>query len=216
MEAATPLNQEMTMKGNGFIPSRHIRVVGMGGTLRKHSSSLLALDRALSAAERVGASVELLNLRELDLPIYRPGKPIDAYGANVARFIREVQQADAMLWSTAAYHGTLAGVTKNAIDFLQFLSSGDKPYLQDKAIGLIATAGGDMAAVNATNAMVNAVHSLRGTVLPLIVAIPRTKTVIRADEAFIDGKWTQRLDELGNLAVATARALRLEEASIGF
>jgi FMN reductase len=119
-----------------------------------------------------------------------------------------------MLWSTAGYHGTLAGVTKNAIDFFQLLSGGDRPYLQDKAVGLIATAGGDMAAVNAANAMVHAVHSLRGTLAPLLVAIPKTWSVVNPQEDFIDKKWEERLEQLGRLVVSTAGILRADYSHV--
>lgn len=44
------------------------RVVGIGGTLREESTSLLALEAALRAAEEAGATTDLLDLRELDLP----------------------------------------------------------------------------------------------------------------------------------------------------
>ncbi len=90
----------------------HLKVVGIGGTLREGSSSLGALRRALDSAEDVGAEVELLDLRELALPMYEPGRPLDDYGPEVRRFVEAVRGADALILSTAAYHGTLAGVTK--------------------------------------------------------------------------------------------------------
>ena len=146
-------------------------VVGTGGTLRDGSVGLRALEDALAAARKAGATTELLNLRELGLPMYEPGKPLEAFGESTERLVEAMRGADAMLWSTAAYHGTLAGVTKNALDFAQFMAWDEKPYLQDKVVGLVATAGGDMAAVNAINAMVNVVHALRGVAVPLSVPV---------------------------------------------
>ena len=64
-----------------------LRVVGIGGTLREGSRSLAALRRALDAAEEAGAEVELLDLRELGLPMYEPGLSLEEYGENVWRFI---------------------------------------------------------------------------------------------------------------------------------
>ena len=57
-----------------------LKVVGIGGTLREGSSSLGALRRALAAAGDAGAEIELLDLRELSLPMYEPGRPIAGYG----------------------------------------------------------------------------------------------------------------------------------------
>ncbi|HEV8044610.1 MAG TPA: NADPH-dependent FMN reductase, partial [Rubrobacter sp.] len=132
-----------------------LKVVGIGGTLREGSTSLGALRRALGAAEEAGAETELLDLRELGLPMYQPGRPLEDYGDNVRGFVEALREADALLVSTAAYHGTLAGVTKNALDFAQFLGRDERPYFDGKVVGLISTAGGEQAAANANGAMVH-------------------------------------------------------------
>ena len=88
--------------------------------MREDSTSLRALEEALRTAEEAGATTELLDLHELALPMYEPGRPIEEYGEGVERLVESMRDADAMIWSTAAYHGTLAGVTKNALDFAQF------------------------------------------------------------------------------------------------
>nr|MBA3874657.1 NAD(P)H-dependent oxidoreductase [Anaerolineae bacterium] len=50
--------------------SNLIRVVGIGGTLRENSTSLWALQHALESARAEGATVQLLDLRRLNLPMY--------------------------------------------------------------------------------------------------------------------------------------------------
>jgi NAD(P)H-dependent FMN reductase len=86
-----------------------LRVVGTGGTLREGSTSLGALRRALSAAAEAGAEVELLDLRELRLPMYEPGRPLDDYDPEVWRFIEAVRKADALALSTAPTTGGSTG-----------------------------------------------------------------------------------------------------------
>ncbi|HEY6581094.1 MAG TPA: NAD(P)H-dependent oxidoreductase [Rubrobacter sp.] len=184
-----------------------MKVVGIGGTLRENSTSLGALRRSLAAAEEAGAEVELLDLKELRLPMYEPGKPLDEYGESARRLIEAMREADALLVSTAAYHGTLAGVTKNALDFVQFLSNEEPAYLDGKAVGLISTAGGEQAAANANAAMVNVVHSLRGIVAPLMVGV--TKAWQHTDDGgdITDDNYGRRLDSLGELVVDLAEKI---------
>lgn len=186
---------------------RELRVVGIGGTLRKGSTSLLALEEALRAAEEAGATTELLDLRELDLPLYEPGKPIEGYGENVKKLVEAMRGADVLLWSTAAYHGTLTGVTKNALDFAQFLARDERPYLQDRVVGLIATAGGGMAAVNAIGAMVNAVHALRGVAAPLSVPVTQSWKAFDEEGNIRDEGVARQLESLGRLVVELAAKL---------
>src|SRR5215216_707226 len=159
---------------------RKLHVVGIGGTMREGSTSLLALEEALRAAEEAGATTELLDLRKLDLPLYEPGKLLEGCGENVKEVVEAMRGVDALLISTAAYHGTLAGVTKNALDFAQFLGKEEHPYFDGKVVGLISTAGGEQAAANANGAMVHTIHALRGIVAPLMVGV--TKAWQRTDE----------------------------------
>ncbi len=195
---------------------RRLKVVGVGGTLREGSASLGALRRALAAAGEAGAETELLDLRELDLPMYEPGRSLDEYGTGVERLVEELRGADAVLISTAAYHGTLAGVTKNALDFAQFLSGGDHPYFDGKVVGLISTAGGEQAGANATGAMVHVVHALRGVVAPLVVSIPKAWQRADGSGNVTDETYGGRLDALGELVVDLAGGLaaRDEEAEL--
>jgi FMN reductase len=185
-------------------------VVGIGGTLRKGSTGLRALEEALVAAEEAGATTELLDLRELGLPMYEPGTPLEDYGEGVEMLVEAMRGADATLWSTAAYHGTLAGVTKNALDFAQFMARDEKPYLQDKVIGLIAMAGGGMGAVNAINAMVNVVHALRGVAAPLSVPVTQSWKAFDEEGIIRDEALARRLESLGRLVVEMATKLGAE------
>ena len=186
---------------------RKLHVVGIGGTLREGSTSLLALEEALRAAEEAGATTELLDLRELDLPLYEPGKPLEGGGENVKEVVEAMRGADALLWSTAAYHGTLAGVTKNALDFAQFLAQDERPYLQGRVVGLISTAGGGMAAVNAIGAMVDAVHALRGVVAPLSVPVTQSWKAFDEEGNIRDEGVARRLESLGRIVVEMAAKL---------
>ena len=188
-----------------------MKVVGIGGTLRENSTSLGALRRCLAAAEDAGAEVELLDLNELRLPMYEPGKPLGEYDQNVRRLVAAVRGANGLLVSTAAYHGTLAGVTKNALDFAQFLGADEPAYLDGKVVGLISTAGGEQAAANANAAMVNVVHALRGIVAPLTVGVTRAWRYTDDEGEVTDENYGRRLDSLGALVVDLAQKIATYE-----
>ena len=52
--------------------AKEIKVVGLGGSLAVQSSSLAALKIALEGAQEAGAQTLLLDIRELNLPMYAP------------------------------------------------------------------------------------------------------------------------------------------------
>ncbi len=187
-----------------------MKVVGIGGTLRDGSTSLGALRRALAASDEAGAEIELLDLNELKLPMYEPQKPLREYGDNVWRLVEAMREADALLLSTASYHGTLAGVTKNALDYAQFLGKEERPYFDGKVVGLISTAGGEQAATNANAAMVHTVHALRGIVAPLMVGVTRAWQRTDEEGDITDERYGRRLDDLGGLVVKLAEKFQTE------
>jgi FMN reductase len=188
-----------------------VYVVGLGGTLGRNSINLWALERALSAARRAGAAVDLLSLNDLNLPMMQPDLKYEETDSNVHRLVEAARKADAMLWSTAVYHGTLAGVTKNALDYLEYLRTDSSPYLTNRAVGLIATAGGDIGSQNAINAMVHVVQSMHGISVPRTVGIERAGEVFDKSGRITDARIAERLDMLGKLVVETACRLSSRE-----
>jgi FMN reductase len=118
-----------------------LRIVGLGGSLRDASRSRAALAVALERAAAARATVELLDLRELGLPMYSPDLAADP-PAVVRTLIDTCYVADGMLWSSPMYNGSVSGAFKNAIDWLHMLGTREPPYLHDEVIGLISAAGG--------------------------------------------------------------------------
>jgi FMN reductase len=142
-------------------------IVGVGGSLRPSSRSMTALRIAAAAAEKMGAEVELFDVRLLDAPFYVPGaEPSPA----VRSFAEAVHEADGLIWSSPMYHGTISGSFKNALDWLQLLARREPPFLTDKVVGLIGLAGG-IQGLQAVNTMEFVVRSLRGFAVPLVIPI---------------------------------------------
>jgi len=188
--------------------NEQVRILGIGGTLAEKSTSLASLKKALSAAEKAGAVVELLDLRELDLPMFVPGKPLEAYGENVKRLVESARNADAMIWSTGAYNGSMAGVFKNAMDFLVFLKQGGQSFLENRVVGLIASSAGDQASINTIRAMTDVAHSLRAVVSPLSVPLHFAAKKVDVETGAMDEAAATRLELLGS--VVTDLAVRMK------
>ena len=148
------------------------RLAGLGGSMRENSYSRAALREALRIAEAAGAATELLDVRELNLPMFVPDLPVEGYPssqqANITRFIEACRRADVMIWASPTYHGALSGAVKNALDFMEFLSDDEPPYLQGRAVGLLTIPDSVTFA-----GMINAVHELRAWLAPTQVTLSR-------------------------------------------
>src|SRR4051812_48167946 len=145
------------------------RVVGLGGSLRGPSRSRAALEVGLDGAAAAGATVELLDLRRLGLPMFNPEDESDPPDA-VSAFVEACYAADGMLWSSPMYNGTVSGAFKNAIDWLHVLGRREPPFLHDTVVGLISAAGGTQG-LQVVNTMEYATRALRAWAVPYVVPV---------------------------------------------
>jgi FMN reductase len=187
-----------------------LKVVGLGGSLREGSRSRAALAVALDGAAAAGATVELLDLRDLGLPMYSPDLERDA-PAVVRTLLDTCYQADGMLWSSPMYNGSVSGAFKNAIDWLHMLGSREPPYLHDEVIGLISAAGGTQG-LQVVNTMEFSVRSLRGWAVPYVVPVPQATRVFADSGAIQDEFIAQQLRQLGEEVVRVAERFSRDPA----
>src|SRR5262245_21304370 len=91
------------------------KILGVSGSLRDGSFSRRAVSLALELARARGADTRLLDLREFELPLYRPraGDTAEA----VATVAEAVTWADAFVLGTPDYHGSMSGALKNFLDY---------------------------------------------------------------------------------------------------
>jgi FMN reductase len=141
--------------------------------LRERSYSRASLREALRIAAELGAQTELLDLRELNLPMFVPDQDIEDYPAaqrgSITRLIETCRRAQAMVWASPAYHGTVSGVLKNALDYIELMSDDEPAYLSGKAVGLIAINDS-----KTFGAMSNSVHELRAWLAPTHVQLGKS------------------------------------------
>ena len=189
--------------------ARTLTIVGLGGSLAGVSKSRAALKAALEGAAAAGADTELLDLRELDLPMYNPddNRPTGA----AARLLESCHAADGMIWSSPMYQGTISGSLKNALDWLHVLGTREPPYLHDKVIGLISAAGGTQG-LQAINTMEFAVRALRGWAVPYVVPVAAAARVFDREGQIQDQAIGAQLQTLGEEVVRAAQRFADDES----
>jgi azobenzene reductase len=111
-----------------------MNVAIVAGSNRLHSSSTLMARYVAKRLMASGHSARLFDLRVHPLPLYDPDAAEEPEGArSLARLVTE---ADAVVLATPEYHGSVSGVLKNALDYL------DKEHFNGKMVLCISSAGG--------------------------------------------------------------------------
>jgi FMN reductase len=149
-------------------------IIGIGGTMRPNSSSELAMQISLAAAKRAGAQVVALSGADCQIPLYAAEDTQRTVAAK--NLVDLVARCDGIILSTPSYHGSVSGMLKNALDYVEDLRDEVRPYFEDRAVGCIVSAAGWQGVGTTLSALRSIVHALRGWPTPLGVGFnSRTK-----------------------------------------
>ncbi|RST29909.1 NADPH-dependent oxidoreductase [Sphingomonas ginkgonis] len=185
--------------------SKAPRIVAIGGTIRPGSSTELALAAAAAAARDEGAEVSTFDGAYMAaLPHYRGPHWSASDGAELIAAIRD---ADGVLLASPGYHGTVSGLVKNAIDYLEELAADRRPYLHGRPVGLIVTAFGHQAANSGMTTLRTIAHALRGWPTPFGAALKVGPDTFTAGGGCLDPAVLDQLDLVGRQVARVAGRL---------
>lgn len=185
------------------------RIVAIGGTVNADSSTERAMRLAVSAAAAAGAETSVFGGDYLRaLPHYRG----EGYGLeDGAELVKAVRSADGLIICSPGYHGSLSGLVKNALDYLEDLARDERPYLDGRAVGLIATAFGDQATMSTLLTLRSIVHALRGWPTPMGATVKVYDGLFSPDGECLEDRARMQLELVGRQTYRGACALALGE-----
>ena len=103
-----------------------VNVLGVASSMREGSFSTRALKLVLEEAKKYGAGSQLLELREVRLPIYDPSRSVsdelyqdvNGHRENVLDSVTgAINWADAFVLASPDFHGSMSGAMKNFLDY---------------------------------------------------------------------------------------------------
>ncbi|HEY3659023.1 MAG TPA: NAD(P)H-dependent oxidoreductase [Steroidobacteraceae bacterium] len=177
-------------------------IVGLGGTTRSGSSSEVALRFALRAAELAGAETAMLAGPELQLPMYAPEKT-ERTGA-ACELVSLLRRSHGVILASPGYHGSISGLVKNALDYVEDMRGDTAVYFDGRAVGCIACAYGWQATGSTLAALRSIVHALRGWPTPVGVAVNSSLSVFDAEGRCLDNGIAKQLEVMAHQVVSFA------------
>ncbi|WP_254047364.1 NADPH-dependent FMN reductase [Streptomyces aureus] len=196
----------------GRIPVQQtVRVVGIGGSPRPDSTAERALRVVLAEAERQGAEVTCIGGAELVMPLYDPRDGLRS--ARALRLVSEIAAADGLVLASPAYHGSISGLVKNALDHVEELRDDARPYFSGRAVAGLAVAQGWQGGVSTLAALRDVTHALRGWPTPLGVVVNTATAGFGPDGACTDPHVQRQLETMATQVVDFARMNALASAA---
>ena len=128
-----------------------MKILGFAGSLRSGSFNKKALRVALQGAKEVGAKIEELDLRELNIPLYDGDVEVkDGLPKSVKILKKKIEEADALLIASPEYNNSMSGVLKNVIDWASRKGEEGTNVFNDKPTALITASPGRFGGLKAS------------------------------------------------------------------
>jgi NAD(P)H-dependent FMN reductase len=181
-----------------------IKIIAISGSPGSGSSTTAALKYALQGAEIFGAEVKMIELSDCNLVIAGSVKESD-YPEDVTKLRNELNKADGIILGTPEYHGSLSGILKNALDLLR------KEQFENKVVGLVGVAGGELGATNSLNNLSVICRTLHCWVSPHQVSIANSGSVFDKHKKLLDKGIKKRLINLGHSTAKFTSLNRIQE-----
>ncbi|MBP6596978.1 MAG: NAD(P)H-dependent oxidoreductase [Arenimonas sp.] len=190
-----------------------IRILAMAGSARSGALSVRLREAAAKALATAGATVEPLDLRALDLPLYDGDFEASQGIPEGARRLRDaLVQSDGVLLVTPEYNGFPTPLELNAWDWLSRVpAEGDQPS------GLAATAGKPLALLSSSPGALGGMRALGlvrqflGGTFQMLV-LPQQLALGKAHEAFDDSGLLKDARQQASLAQVAEGLVRLTRA----
>jgi len=170
-----------------------MRVLAISGSLRvaSHNTALLRV-----AAERApeGMEVELYDGLE-SLPPYNEDRDTEVVPDAVAELRRQINDADAVLFATPEYNGTVPGQLKQVVDWGS-RPRGTAAALHGKPVAVIGASMSDYGAMWAQDHLRRSLGIAGARVVELEVPVGRAAEKFDDDGRLLDPDVLERLDEV--------------------
>ena len=190
------------------------KILAFAGSLREGSLNKKVLKVAAEGARGAGAEVTVVDLRDLDMPIYNADEhEKNGFPPNAVKFQDLLIEHNGLLICSPEYNGSLPGGMKNALDWVsRKRDAGQKVYaaFENKVAGIMTASPGSFGGLRCLN-------HLRGVLTIMTVKVlPQEIAVTFADQKFdgdtmTDEKTKKVLENLGAALAGTIKKLHAED-----
>ena len=154
------------------------RILALCGSLRTGSINLKLLTIAAEEARKLGAEVDLVDLKKLVLPLYDGDEEEKGVPAPVAELRERMGKARGLLIASPEYNSSIPGALKNAIDWV---SRPPERLFQDKWAAMMGAAPGVFGTARMQPHLRQVLSSVGMHVLPAQVHLPRMMEAFTED-----------------------------------
>ncbi len=180
------------------------KILAFAGALRKDSTNKKTVQVAAKGAEKAGAEVTYIDLKEFPMPIYDGDIETESGVPENAKKLQKLMvEHQGFLISSPEYNSSITGVLKNTIDWAS-RSHGDfdaNDCFRGKVVSIMSASPGGLGGLRGLFDIRKILSTMNIIVLPEQIAVSHSYQAFDDNGNFIDKKMQARVEQLGaNLA----------------
>jgi chromate reductase len=180
--------------------ARRPRILAFAGSARTGSYNKMLVRIAAAGAERAGAEVTYVDLRDLPMPLYDADlEATEGVPANALKFKALLKEHDALLIASPENNSTISALLKNAIDWASRPTPGDPPYagFDGKVAAVLAASTGALGGIRGLAQLRRLLENMRVMVIPEQKTVPRAREAFDADGSLLDAATREAVERVG-------------------
>ena len=189
------------------------RILAFSGSLRAESFNQRILLIAAEGASTAGAAVEIIKLKDFDLPLYDGDQEASSgLPAGAVALQERMKAVQGFLIASPEHNSSYSAALKNAIDWASRPQPGDPEFacFKNKAAALISASPGALGGIRGLPQLATLLRNIQ------MIVLPKQRAISAAHEAFLeDGSMKDRAAAEGLRAVGADLAKFLAPAPAG-
>ncbi len=176
------------------------QILAFAGSTRRDSYNKLLVRIAGAGAERAGATVTYLDLKDYPLPLFDEDLEREQGAPDNALRLKELFMAhQGLLLASPEYNSSITAVLKNAIDWVSRTAPGEPPLVafQGKTAALLSASPGALGGLRGLVHVRAILGNIGVLVLPEQIAISRAFEAFSPAGSLLDEKQQERVMGLG-------------------
>ncbi len=176
------------------------KILAFAGSTRMGSFNKKLLKTAIAGAQKAGAEVTLLDLKDLPMPLYDGDLETESgIPQNGKKFKELLKGHHGFLISAPEYNSSISAVLKNAIDWASRSEPGEPPLLcfTEKFAGLMSASPGNLGGLRGLVTVRSILGNIGVHVIPHQVAVSRAHEAFQEDGTLKDPKLTASVEKIG-------------------